>query len=149
MGEERATPIARSIAHGGSCLSSMNPRGRRQLFESARPTGRAIRARSSSSRCLGASDLAILLGAWATLASNADLDLDGDVDATDMSVLLGGWGHCPTSNACFAHSAPMSDQPGCNGCVCAFDPTCCQVAWDADCVALAAGQCKAACQCGL
>ena len=99
-------------------------------------------------KSVGAPDLAILLGAWGTLPSVADLDFDGDVDATDMSILLGGWGPCPTSNACTAHATPKSDQPGCNGCVCAFDPTCCQVAWDADCVSLAAGQCKAACQCG-
>gem|GEM_PF-2073712 len=39
-------------------------------------------------------DLGVLLGAWGTctLACLADLDVDGDVDASDLGILLGLWG---------------------------------------------------------
>jgi hypothetical protein len=41
---------------------------------------------------VGASDLAILLGAWGD--GGADLDGDGAVGASDLAVLLGAWGGC-------------------------------------------------------
>lgn len=43
---------------------------------------------------VGASDLAILLGAWGGSGS-ADLDASGTVGASDLSILLGAWGACP------------------------------------------------------
>lgn len=43
---------------------------------------------------VGASDLAILLGAWGQRGA-ADLDGDGNVGASDLAVLLGAWGSCP------------------------------------------------------
>ncbi|MFZ9882635.1 MAG: lamin tail domain-containing protein [Phycisphaerales bacterium] len=43
---------------------------------------------------VGASDLAILLGAWGGSGS-ADLDGDGQVGASDLAILLGAWGACP------------------------------------------------------
>jgi hypothetical protein len=47
---------------------------------------------------VGASDLAILLGAWCTEASAscdpiADLNCDGLVNAADLSTLLANWGN--------------------------------------------------------
>lgn len=41
---------------------------------------------------VGASDLAILLGAWAT--PGADLDGDGTTSAPDLALILGAWGPC-------------------------------------------------------
>ncbi len=43
----------------------------------------------------GASDLAILLGAWGTAGGPSDLNGDGSVGADDLALLLGGWGACP------------------------------------------------------
>lgn len=43
----------------------------------------------------GASDLAILLGAWGTRNTAVDLDGLGKVDANDLATLLGSWGGCP------------------------------------------------------
>ncbi len=51
---------------------------------------------------IDASDLAILLGAWGTCSGStcaADLDCDGDVNATDLAVLLGAWGSCGTGDS--------------------------------------------------
>lgn len=42
---------------------------------------------------VGATDLAALLGAWASPA--ADLDGDGTTGATDLAALLAAWGACP------------------------------------------------------
>lgn len=41
---------------------------------------------------VGASDLSLLLGAWATDEVAADLDCSGGVDAADLAGLLGAWG---------------------------------------------------------
>lgn len=41
---------------------------------------------------VGASDLAILLGAWGTSDPRADLNGDGTVNAADLALLLGAWG---------------------------------------------------------
>jgi hypothetical protein len=97
---------------------------------------------------VGGPDLAILLGAWGSAASNADFNADATVDAADLAVLLGAWGACPTSNACFARTTAGSDQPGCTACVCALDPFCCNTQWDQLCANQAANECNAACQCG-
>jgi hypothetical protein len=44
---------------------------------------------------VGASDLSILLGAWAAgPGSQADLDHSGSVDSADLATLLGAWGSC-------------------------------------------------------
>lgn len=43
----------------------------------------------------GASDLALVLGAWGTANANADLNGDGLVGAADLSLVLGAWGACP------------------------------------------------------
>ncbi len=48
---------------------------------------------------IGASDLAILLGAWGVCpACPADLDGDGVVGPADLATLLSGWGEAPASN---------------------------------------------------
>jgi hypothetical protein len=96
----------------------------------------------------GGADLAILLGAWGNPASLANLNHDTVVDGADLAILLGDWGPCPQSDACVARETPGSDQPGCTLCVCQIDPACCDVAWDAECVAAAATNCNVACQCG-
>lgn len=44
---------------------------------------------------VGASDLAVLLGAWGG-PGTADLNADGQVGAADLSILLGAWGPCPS-----------------------------------------------------
>ncbi len=41
--------------------------------------------------CVGAADLALLLGAWGTSDPDADLDQDGTVGAADLGILLGAW----------------------------------------------------------
>lgn len=92
-------------------------------------------------------DLAGMLGAWGTHDPKFDFNVDGNVDAADLGVLLGAWGSCPSSNACFAHAGPGSDQPGCTQCVCGIDPFCCATQWDSLCVTEAGVQCNAACQC--
>ena len=46
-------------------------------------------------RVVDASDLATLLGAWASADAAADLDHSGDVAASDLAILLGAWGVCP------------------------------------------------------
>jgi hypothetical protein len=97
---------------------------------------------------IGASDLALLLGAWSSPGPFADLDADSVVGSSDLGLLLGAWGPCPTSSACTPRATAGSDQPGCSLCVCVIDPACCATAWDVDCVALAATACDAACRCG-
>jgi hypothetical protein len=42
---------------------------------------------------VGASDLALVLGAWGTSAG--DIDGDGLTASSDLAVLLGAWGRCP------------------------------------------------------
>lgn len=41
--------------------------------------------------CVGATDLALLLGAWGSTTGAADFDFDGEVGASDLSMLLGAW----------------------------------------------------------
>lgn len=43
---------------------------------------------------VGATDLAILLGAWGGSGA-ADIDGNGAVDAADLAILLGAWGPAP------------------------------------------------------
>lgn len=95
---------------------------------------------------VGPADLSILLGAWGGVAG--DLDGDGTTGPADLSVLLGRWGSCPTTSCCSAHGGLGCDLPGCQSCVCAIDPTCCDSAWDAFCLTVAASSCVDACQCG-
>ena len=71
----------------------------------ANPTGAAFLAGATFERVatcpadldhdqvVGASDLAILLGAWGT--AGADLDGDGMTAASDLALVLGAWGACP------------------------------------------------------
>ena len=49
----------------------------------------------------------------------------------------------PGSGSCFAEHGPGCDDADCCNAVCAVDPTCCDTAWDADCVASAEGLCLA------
>jgi len=57
--------------------------------------------------CVGASDLAILLGAWCpsppcdTVPPSADLDRNGLVGASDLSILLGQWSCTQAAQASF------------------------------------------------
>ncbi len=54
----------------------------------------------------------------------------------------------PPGGCCEAHEDPTCDDAKCSSCVCAADPSCCEVAWNEACVALAAGvDCSAACGC--
>lgn len=52
---------------------------------------------------VGATDLAILLGAWGGSGA-ADIDGNGAVDAADLAILLGAWGPCapPANDHCVA-----------------------------------------------
>ncbi|TVQ33057.1 MAG: hypothetical protein EA376_03090 [Phycisphaeraceae bacterium] len=43
---------------------------------------------------VGSADLAILLGDWGAMGSDADLDGDGMVGSGDLAALLGSWGPC-------------------------------------------------------
>jgi len=40
-------------------------------------------------------DLAVVLGAWGTSSSLADIDGSGTVDGADLAIVLGAWGPCP------------------------------------------------------
>lgn len=99
-------------------------------------------------RSVDAADLALLLGSWGNAPGSTDLNVDGSVDAADLALLLGGWGPCATSDCCTAHGGAGCDQPACSSCVCNLEPTCCAVAWDAECVQVLTDFCSAACQCG-
>ncbi len=51
-------------------------------------------------------------------------------------------GVCPgEGDCCAANGTPGCDDPACCGTVCSIDPYCCDVAWDASCVALAEANC--------
>lgn len=94
---------------------------------------------------VGATDLAILLGAWgACLACPSDLDASGAVDAADLALLLGAWGGpaCGGEDCCIPHAAPGCAETTCCALVCASDPYCCVEAWDAACVAAAQFACR-------
>ncbi|MFZ9880812.1 MAG: dockerin type I domain-containing protein [Phycisphaerales bacterium] len=43
---------------------------------------------------VGASDLALVLGAWGSFGGSADIDGDGQVGASDLALVLGAWGGC-------------------------------------------------------
>jgi hypothetical protein len=46
-------------------------------------------------RCVGASDLSMLLGSWGACTNcSADYDGDGAIGASDLAVLLSYWGQC-------------------------------------------------------
>ena len=53
-------------------------------------------------------------------------------------------GPCTLSHGCDESTVAASDGAYCESCVCGQDPTCCDVAWDLDCVALC-GQCGMGC----
>ncbi len=103
---------------------------------------------------VNASDLAILLGAWGP-SLVADFNGDSDVNAIDLAVLLGAWGavgsaqppKCPGAGSCWEEhdSAGCSDAACCET-VCAADPSCCDVLWDAGCAVVAEKLCVACCQ---
>jgi hypothetical protein len=44
--------------------------------------------------CVGATDLARLLGAWESERASTDLDRDGVVGPADLAILLNAWGPC-------------------------------------------------------
>ncbi len=68
---------------------------------------------------VGATDLAIVLGAWGPTRGGiaADIDGSGAVDATDLALLLGNWGNCSTpclktlvtGHVALADGTPVSD----------------------------------------
>ncbi len=90
-------------------------------------------------------DLLAMLAAWGPCAScPADLDGDGSVGVIDLLALLAAWGPCPgtTPASCgsaglgdcyLAHPSPGCSEPACCQSICAADPYCCNVAWDALC----------------
>ncbi len=97
---------------------------------------------------LTSDDCAIAGGYWHAATSCHDANADGVPDGCAFG------GDCCAPNA----TGGCTD-PGCAACVCSADPHCCDVAWDADCVACAAGGpgfaglcaasgCEGTCGCG-
>lgn len=71
-------------------------------------------------------------------------DVQWDLTCVNRAIEIPGCGcdgpNCgdPDAGSCFqVHSDPFCDEAGCCQTVCAFDPTCCDTAWDADCVSVA------------
>lgn len=97
-------------------------------------------------------DLGIVLAAWGT-AGPGDFNMDGVVDGADLGFLLAGFGQCqppapvcgnPETGSCFQpHFNPACDDACCCQTVCAIDPFCCDVSWDAICAGEAADVCGA------
>ncbi|NUN15591.1 MAG: hypothetical protein HUU55_18360 [Myxococcales bacterium] len=52
---------------------------------------------------------------------------------------------CTDVGCCQAQLTPGCNDPGCAGCVCAIDPSCCLLAWDDHCAEFAAEVCGNAC----
>jgi hypothetical protein len=50
---------------------------------------------------------------------------------------------CPGPGDCEkAHATPLCDDPSCCNAVCAYDPACCRIEWDAGCATLAITTCR-------
>ncbi|MBL9120199.1 MAG: hypothetical protein JNL80_09830 [Phycisphaerae bacterium] len=73
--------------------TGLNPSGAAFLAGATFETVDSCPADFDHNGAVGASDLAILLGAWGT--ANADLDNDGTTTASDLAFVLGAWGPCP------------------------------------------------------
>jgi hypothetical protein len=69
-----------------------NPTGAAFLAGATFETADACPADFDHDGMVGASDLAILLGAWGT--PDGDLDGDGTTTAADLALVLGAWGPC-------------------------------------------------------
>jgi hypothetical protein len=97
---------------------------------------------------VGILDFVGVLAAWGTNPGGPpDFDGNGIVGILDFLQLLFHWGRCPfaqcgpgVGNCCAEHGTPGCEQADCCEVVCAADPTCCTVAWDASCAAAAAQQ---------
>ncbi len=97
---------------------------------------------------VGINDLLAMLGSW---GGPGPCDFDGGgTGINDLLELLTEWGPCPTSSGCGSTKAgscyvagPLTgcDNVTCCGAVCDSDPSCCDIAWDANCVTLALGLC--------
>jgi hypothetical protein len=99
-------------------------------------------------------DLGMILAAWNTTGGPADLDGSGLVDGADLGALLASWGACPDGASCpeSDHGCLVAGGPGCTDIdccagICANDPLCCSLVWDAVCVNQALLQCAGASDC--
>ncbi len=100
---------------------------------------------------VGITELLALLGQWGSDPGGPpDFDGNGTVDINDLLELLANWGPCPGAGPCGdpkagscyqEHAAPGCSDLACCELVCAIDPDCCAVAWDAGCKALANAEC--------
>ncbi len=100
-------------------------------------------------------DFGSLLAAWGACAGcPEDINGDGFVNGADIGGLLAAWGECPDDNGdgggdddgignCGeAHDGPGCTDSDCQETVCAIDPICCKVDWDAFCASLANDNCE-------
>lgn len=78
------------------------------------------------------------------------VDTDGDcsVDGCIAAVGCGAvaWSG-PAGDCCEPKGSPGCDDTPCEACVCGYDASCCDTAWDAACVSLAFGACLGVCHC--
>ncbi|MCB9787605.1 MAG: hypothetical protein H6744_13065 [Deltaproteobacteria bacterium] len=78
-------------------------------------------------------------GATAQMSFPIHVSLDGDCQPAPE-------GDCCVDNG---PDSPGCDDDGITECVCALDPFCCDVTWDAECAAQASGDCGAGCGIGV
>jgi hypothetical protein len=87
--------------------------------------------------CVCAGDPLCCATAWDALCADAA-----------SGACLGSCGCVPPYTGCCAsHPDPGCDDGACESCVCAADPTCCEVAWDASCLEEALEGCATSCGC--
>ncbi len=99
---------------------------------------------------VGISEFLEILGRWGEPECGPpDFDGDGNIGIEDFLLVLGHWGPCPTDDACGPGAGSCTTANGTAGCsdleccgtVCAVEPLCCDVEWDASCGGLALTLC--------
>ena len=89
-------------------------------------------------------------GSYAVRIEDAGDNLYDSVVLLDRIRLVGDpnavfCGAAAAGPCCVARKEPFCVDPACCNAVCTFDPTCCQVAWDARCVEIAVAVCDGLC----
>lgn len=93
-------------------------------------------------------DLLTVINHWGEPGGVADVNSDGMVNVSDLLLVIAAWGPCPGTTIvscgepdlgdCYgAHVAPGCSEPDCCSAICALDPFCCSISWDAICAGLA------------
>ncbi len=84
-------------------------------------------------------------GVWYSVIGNGNTIFASTCNQADFDTMISVYcGDCQegeVSNCCFATGVPGCDDPTCEAAVCAFDPFCCDTAWDSICASEAATTC--------